>query len=146
MKKIRPNIEDTVDPEDLGDAKPHFSDYVTVYVLWLLALILPGLHHFYLGNTWRGLKYLCTFNEVYAGWVLDLFELHVLLQQSVQVYGHVRAPFWCSCCNMFWYIWCCCGCFGCCCGGCKCCKCCKKQPPPSDDEDDQIQQTLENVV
>jgi Mn2+/Fe2+ NRAMP family transporter len=55
--------------------------------------------HFYLGNTLRGFKYLFTFNEVYAGWLLDLFELHVLLQRSVQEYGNVKAPFWCTCCN-----------------------------------------------
>jgi hypothetical protein len=94
---------------------PLFRDYVMVYFVWCLALLIPGLHHFYLGNFWRGLKYFCTYNEVVAGWILDLFELHVLVQKSVQEYGHVEGVFYCKCCNMICFIACC---FGCC-GSCK---------------------------
>lgn len=43
----------------------------------------------------RGYKYLFTGNEVIAGWLLDLFELHVLIQQSVQQYGHTT-----GCCKL----------------------------------------------
>ncbi len=45
------------------------------------------------GNTNRGLKYFFTGNEALAGWLLDLFELHVLIQQSVQEHGHTNGFF-----------------------------------------------------
>ncbi len=125
LKQIRPNANDVRNQEDqqaITNRVPNFSDYVTVYIVWLLALLIPGAHHFYLGNTWRGIKYLCTFNEVMAGWILDLFELHVLLQKSVQEKGHVQGILWCSCCNALWYILCC---FG-------CCGACKKKPAQQD--------------
>ena len=138
LKHIRPNSKDMRDHEDDNTIHrvPHFSDYFTVYIMWFLALLIPGLHHFYLGNTLRGFKYLFTFNEVYAGWLLDLFELHVLLQRSVQEYGNVKAPFWCSCCNMLWFVLCCFGCCGLCtCCGHRCCPgCCGKHTIEENDE------------
>ncbi len=115
LKQIRPNANDIRNQQDqkaISDRVPNFNDYVTVYIVWLLAAFIPGAHHFYLGNTWRGLKYFFTYNEVMAGWILDLFELHVLLQKSVQERGHVQGFLWCSCCNALWYIFCCFGCFG----------------------------------
>jgi TM2 domain-containing membrane protein YozV len=61
--------------------------------MWGCAAVIPGLHHFYLGNTNRGFKYLFTANEAYAGWLLDLFEMHVLIQASVQEHGHTNGLF-----------------------------------------------------
>ena len=114
LKQIRPNANDLrnqQDQEAINNRTPLFRDYLTGYLVWAAALFLPGLHHFYLGNTWRGVKYLCTGNEVVAGWILDLFELHVLIQKSVQEKGHVLGPCYCSCCSM---NPCCCCCWKCC--------------------------------
>jgi TM2 domain-containing membrane protein YozV len=99
LKQIRPTNPDAQAAEDtaaMKDKRPTSSDYAMGYFMWFLAALLPGLHHFYLGNTWRGLKYLFTFNEMYAGWLLDLFEIHVLVQKSVEQYGHTRGC--CACC------------------------------------------------
>jgi hypothetical protein len=87
-------------------------DYVTGYLVWLVAGLVPGLHHVYLGNYWRGLKYFITMNEAIAGWALDLLELHILIQKSVQERGHViqLCPS-CCCSSDCW----CCGCCCCCC-------------------------------
>ncbi len=101
MKQIRPNENDLrnqQDQEAVNNRVPLLRDYITGYLVWAAAFFLPGLHHFYLGNTWRGVKYLCTGNEVVAGWVLDLFELHVLIQKSVQEKGHVLGLLYCRCC------------------------------------------------
>lgn len=117
MKQIRPNLKDSQAQEeqtDMNNRVPLFKDYLTVYIVWLLALFIPGLHHFYLGNTLRGFKYFFTFNEVLAGWILDLFELHVLLQKSVQEHGHVAGPLYCSCCAIWCYCMTCCHCCGLC--------------------------------
>jgi TM2 domain-containing membrane protein YozV len=86
------------DQEAIDNRIPYPRDYITGYLVWFAALVIPGLHHFYLGNTRRGVKYLCTFNEVYAGWILDLFELHILIQKSVQEKGHVLGLCYCKCC------------------------------------------------
>jgi hypothetical protein len=101
LKQIRPNTNDLrnqQDQEEVNNRKPLMRDYVTGYLVWAAALFLPGLHHFYLGNTWRGVKYFCTGNEVLAGWILDLFEMHVLIQKSVQEKGHVLGLCYCHCC------------------------------------------------
>lgn len=79
---------------------PQCSDYMMAYICWVLAFFIPGLHHFYLGNFWRGVKYLLTINELFVGWVLDVFELHVLVKKSVEEYG--SRPCCYCCCN------CCC--------------------------------------
>jgi ABC-type multidrug transport system ATPase subunit len=103
LKQIRPSNADqqALDDQHRVEKVPTVRDYTMIYLVWLLAAVIPGLHHFYLGNTWRGVKYLLTFNEVFAGWVLDFFELHVLVQKSVEEYGHSTGP--CCCCS------CCCG-------------------------------------
>eukprot|EP01038_Epipyxis_sp_PR26KG_P005687 gene5687-7851_t len=114
LKQIRPNESDmdraNGDKEEIRTPTCH--DYSSGYVLWLLAAFIPGLHHFYLGNIWRGLKYFFTLNEVYAGWFLDLFEMHTLVQKSVQEHGH-STGFLCCCYN--------------CCNGCRKCCCCEKE-------------------
>ena len=117
FKQIRPTAHDAInqlDQESINARVPLPRDYITAYFIWMLAFFIPGLHHFYLGNFWRGMKYLFTLNEVCAGWVLDLFELHVLVQKSVQEKGHIEACCWCQCCSVFWYVLCFCGCCGLC--------------------------------
>eukprot|EP01039_Chlorochromonas_danica_P002043 gene2043-2228_t len=97
LKQIRVNESDMAklaDQENLDKRIPMLQDYAIAYFIWFIALIIPGLHHFYLGNYWRGLKYLLTLNELEAGWLLDLFDMHVLVQKSVQERGHAR----CCCC------------------------------------------------
>ena len=113
LKQIRPNERDFENDDDqvskTKTRKATVSDLFFGYIAWFIALLLPGFHHFYLGNFWRGLKYFCTANEVYAGWVLDFFELNVLIQKSVEEHGHssgFRGLFPCCCC---------CYCFPCCC-------------------------------
>lgn len=99
LKQIRVNESDIgklADQTEMDKRVPLFRDYFNAYCVWLLAGLVPGLHHFYLGNFWRGIKYLFTGNEVVAGWLLDLFDLHVLVQKSVQEYGHTRGI--CTCC------------------------------------------------
>lgn len=115
LKQIRPNDQDIrnlKDQESIDHRVPLFRDYVTGYAVWAISVFFPGLHHFYLGNTWRGVKYLCTGNEVMAGWFLDLFEMHVLIQKSVQEYGHVRHMCCCNCvldnCSRCCQTCCCC--------------------------------------
>jgi ABC-type multidrug transport system ATPase subunit/TM2 domain-containing membrane protein YozV len=124
LKQIRPTARDIVNQEDqqaMNSKVPRFADYATAYTMWLVAAIVPGAHHFYLGNTWRGVKYLLTLNEVYAGWFLDIFEMHVLVQKSVQEHGNIRA---------------CCYCWGCAAIARCCCCCCfstpKVESSPSD--------------
>ena len=99
LKQIRPTDGDKRDLEDQQKTRktPSYADYAMIYIIWLIAGIVPGLHHFYLGNTWRGVKYFLTFNEVIAGWFLDFFELHVLVQKSVEEYGHTSGC--CGCCG-----------------------------------------------
>lgn len=90
LKQIRPNERDEellAEQRKTEQRVPQASDYIMAYTIFFLALIIPGLHHFYLGNFWRGVKYLFTLNELYVGWFLDLFELHVLLKKSVEQYG-----------------------------------------------------------
>jgi TM2 domain-containing membrane protein YozV len=97
LKQIRPNDHDNQNNADLRNTQrvPTSYDMWFGYLMWLLALFLPGLHHFYLGNTNRGIKYLLTANEAEVGWFLDLFEMHVLIQASVQEYGHTGGCFKC---------------------------------------------------
>jgi TM2 domain-containing membrane protein YozV len=104
LKQIRPSNEETsvAEAEKIGGVrKPLCRDYFWGYFIWLLSFALPGFHHFYLGNTMRGLKYLFTLNELWVGWFLDLFELHVLIRTSVEEYGNstvcTKGGF-CGCC------------------------------------------------
>jgi len=113
LKQIRPNENDMRTLQEqatFDDRKPMFRDYATAYFVWFLAAFIPGLHHFYLGNIWRGMKYLFTANEAYAGWFLDVFEMHVLVQKSVQEHGNTRA----ICCTN-WFLDSCFGRVFCCC-------------------------------
>lgn len=122
LKQIRPSNADARNQEDqqaMQSRVPQAKDYITGYCVWLLAGLLPGLHHFYLGNFWRGMKYLFTGNEVVAGWALDLFEMHVLIQQSVQQKGNIPGAFFCNCC------------YTCCC----CFRCCHPPHPGAEDEE-----------
>lgn len=115
LKQIRPTAVDAVAPHrrdpqqsDVEGRTPRFNDYVTGYVVWALSFFFPGLHHYYLGNFWRGVKYTLSVNEMFVGWALDLFEMHVLIQKSVQQYGHQRRPIVCNCCLD--HLPCCYGC------------------------------------
>lgn len=114
LKQIRPSNEESTlaEQERIGGVRrPMFRDYFFGYVIWFFSFFFFGAHHFYLGNTDRGWKYLLTGNEIQVGWFLDLFELHVLIKKSVEEFGSTtngtRAG----------------SCF--CCGGC-CCSCCGK--------------------
>lgn len=102
LKQIRPNDQDVtlLAEQNKTEARiPRSTDYFNAYLCWALAFFIPGLHHFYLGNFWRGMKYLFTINEFFVGWFLDIFELHILVKKSVEEYG--SRP--------------CCSCFRCCC-------------------------------
>jgi hypothetical protein len=83
---------------------PRWSDYLMAYLIFILAFFVPGLHHFYLGNFWRGIKYLFTINEFFVGWFLDIFELHILVKKSVEEHGSqpccypCRRNICCCCC------------------------------------------------
>jgi hypothetical protein len=52
-----------------NNKKANFNDYLIGYCFWLLALLIPGLHHYLFGNNWRALKYFVTYNEVFAGFL-----------------------------------------------------------------------------
>jgi len=99
LKKIRPAEADGVlideDNKISKLADPNSNDYFFGYLSLLLAIFIPGFHQFQLGNTCRGWKYLFTFNEMYIGWFLDLFEMHIFIKQSVQERGHLQ------CCCLF---------------------------------------------
>ena len=109
LKQIRPSTEQEPGSVDVREAsiasaakniskKPNWLDYFNGYTIWLISALLPGLHQFYLGDTWRGVKYFFTANELWVGWMLDLFEMHVLIQKRVEQYGNSRACFCFSCC------------------------------------------------
>ena len=113
LKQIRPNENDLrsqKDEDDINNRRPLPRDYVNGYMMWLLSFFFPGLHQFYLGNFWRGVLYLFTLNLFFAGWILDLFEMHILIQKSVQEYGHAPGVCYCNCCfrNPFCCFCCCC--------------------------------------
>lgn len=80
---------------------PTVLDYFNGYTMWLMSGIIPGVHQFYLGDSWRGVKYFFTLNELYVGWLLDLFEMHILIQKRVEQYGN--SPSVC-CCNCFYTV------------------------------------------
>ncbi len=103
LKQIRPvpteeDMRQSVDGNQKTSNTPTFLDYINGYSIWLIAIALPGLHQFYLGDIWRGLKYLFTVNECWVGWCLDLCEMHVLIQKRVEQYGHSQTCCCCACC------------------------------------------------
>ena len=118
LKKIQTTSDDLIKAEEfqaeLLKIVPNKDDYIYGYIALFIALIIPGFHHFYLGNTSRGFKYLFTWNEVYAGWVLDLLEMRVLIKKSVETYGHTNGVS-----SLF-------PCCRCCC----CCCCCRNATKP----------------
>ncbi len=113
LKKIRPNDTDHeyIDEDDKLSkvADPTVGDYVLGYLSFFFALLIPGLHHFVLGNTGRGFKYLFSFNEVYIGWFLDFFEINILIAKSVHENGHLN----CWLCSCLFSIFTCCKCWFC---------------------------------
>ena len=112
LKQIRPNDSDKLESESsIVYTVPHAADYIIAYLALIFAIIVPGTHHFVLRNNWRGLLYFLTFNEAYCGWFLDIFEMRVLVQRSVQEFGHINI-FNCCVCTC-WYYMCCC--WFCCC-------------------------------
>ena len=109
MKQIRPKESDMalVEKQKKADNRvPRKRDYFNAYICWALAFFIPGLHHFYLKNYLRGLLYFFTLNEFFFGWFLDFFEMHILVQKSVQEHGNRAA----------------------CCGICTCCGSCCQIP------------------
>lgn len=107
LKQIRPKESDValLERQKKTDNRvPRTADYVMAYICWVFAFFIPGLHQFYLKNYKRGFLYFFTLNEVFFGWFLDFFELHILVQKSVQEYGNGA---------------CCCGICGCCCACCR---------------------------
>ncbi len=101
LKKIRNDDSAAeakkVDSVEHTQRHPFVLDYVLGYLSWLIAILIPGFHHWHLGNRWRAVFFFFTWNQVFAGWVMDLFELHILVQQSVQQHGHATG-FCCTCC------------------------------------------------
>lgn len=59
-----------------------FNRYSYLHILSNLFLL--GFHHFYLGNKWIGILYLCTFGIFGIGWIIDAFLMpkHVKLANS----------------------------------------------------------------
>jgi TM2 domain-containing membrane protein YozV len=102
LKQIRPSGADEVHITSITSnvgKEPKFLDYFNGYMIWTLAFFIPGLHQFYLGDTARGFKYFFTINECLVGWMLDLFEMHVLVQKRVETYGNAKALCCFSCCE-----------------------------------------------
>ena len=121
LKQIRPKESDLalLAKQNKADNRvPTKREYLTAYIIWVLAFFIPGLHHFYLKNYSRVFLYFFTINEFFFGWFLDLFELHILVQKSVQEHGN-RA--------------CCCGICGCCCA---CCRLPVEKPDSAEESED----------
>ena len=109
LKKIKVTESDYLYSQGMATSKnvaagkaltsaPRAADYWTGYMMWFLALAIPGLHHFWLGNTARGFKYFFTANELMVGWFLDLFEMHMLVRRSVEEFGNKPCCGFCTCC------------------------------------------------
>jgi len=63
-----------------SDERPSTS---TAFLLWLAcALGLFGIHRFYLGRTWTGILYLCTFGLMGVGQLVDLVRLRQMVQDE----------------------------------------------------------------
>ncbi|XP_054750655.2 uncharacterized protein LOC129256491 [Lytechinus pictus] len=50
--------------------------------LMAVPLGLFGFHHFYLGNTRRGILFLCTFGVFGLGWLADLFQMPLIVSEA----------------------------------------------------------------
>jgi TM2 domain-containing membrane protein YozV len=50
------------------------------YVLWLFGFF--GAHRFYLGRPITGLIYACTFGLLFIGWIIDLFLIPWMAEQT----------------------------------------------------------------
>ena len=139
LKQIRPNDRDMLrdDNEALRAVarKPMFWDYFFAYIALAIALFIPGFHHFYLGNFWRGLLYFCTANEIYAGWLLDVLEMHVLVQKSVEQFGHTKGCVSLCPCFVVPFVFCC-----------PCCCCCCKQFKFEDQQEIQASTNATNAT
>jgi len=126
LKEIRPHENEVVSNENVIEfTQPHIGDYIIAYMALLLAAfpLFSGAHHFVLRNNWRGAKYFFTWNEIMCGWLLDIFDMRVLVQRSVQEHGHVDI-FKCFLCG--WGFCCTSSCYACfyylcCCWSCCCC-------------------------
>jgi ABC-type multidrug transport system ATPase subunit len=123
LKKIRPNQEALEDEEEAAAKalRPTYLDYFFGILSLFFALLVPGFHRCFLGDCWNGCFYFWTCNELFAGWLLDLCEIHILVQHAVQQFGHLTCrcctwPF--RCCYWAWYYLCCCCCWV------RCCCCC----------------------
>jgi ABC-type multidrug transport system ATPase subunit len=79
------NIEG--ETEDLS-GEPTEEDMRAGYAVWGVGLIVPGLHHFYLGNRFKGCVYFVTMNLFYMGWFIDGLFLKSLIRESIQKHGH----------------------------------------------------------
>ena len=111
LKQIRPSGIEALDPDQQSKEarKAHFADLFNGYLVWMMALFLPGLHQWYFGNTPRAIKYLFTVNEVLVGWGLDLIDIHIFVQQRVEQYGNSEGIFF----GLFQCGWPCWSIFGC---------------------------------
>ncbi|RDD45937.1 TM2 domain-containing protein [Trichoplax sp. H2] len=55
----------------------HLDD---AYLTWVLGIL--GAHHFYLGDTFFGIAYLCTFGMGGVGWLVDFFRMPILVKRA----------------------------------------------------------------
>ena len=94
LKKIR-SENDTEEEDEIVKIPPTCTDYVIAYVCLFLAIFIPGLHRFVLGEYYSGVFYLFTFNEFLVGWAVDWFRLPWIVERSVTKFGHLRC---CRCC------------------------------------------------
>jgi TM2 domain-containing membrane protein YozV len=52
------------------------------YLMWLVSLIIPGFHRFYLGKIGSGLLYLFTGGVFFLGTLTDLFRIPRLVREA----------------------------------------------------------------
>ncbi len=100
LKKIRCNhVEE--DESSIVKVQPTRNDYIIAYLSLFFAFFVPGLHRFVLGETYSGIFYLFTLNELLLGWLVDFFRLPWILERSVTKFGHLTC---CACCAAKPYI------------------------------------------
>jgi hypothetical protein len=76
------------EPLDDAASVPNADDMYFGYLAWGCGFVIPGFHHFYFGDTSKGVMYFFSLNMFYVGWVMDGCEMHTIVQQSVQKHGH----------------------------------------------------------
>ncbi len=82
--------DSTSSPGSTASTRPHWTAYVFAYMWQLLSLAgAGGLHHFWLGNVWRGVLWLLTYNLLLVGWLWDLFTMPSLVQEAHDRRGRV---------------------------------------------------------